>query len=120
VHCTKGAIFAARDRLGASATITDVAALLRCAPRTVVRRLTKQELHEWALARRTRTPETIVERAIKRLRIAESRLGRLPMARESGIHSTVMTLCGGYNEIVKAAGLIPRPAWGYAVTRRCQ
>lgn len=98
----------ARDYLGETATMTEVAVALGIAPSTIRTKLTLMERHLWALTIRKARRADILHRAALRLKTRAMALGRVPTARESAIHTSVMTKCGGYNAIVAAAGLEPR------------
>jgi len=108
VAVTKLQIQECRQRLGSGCSVPDVAEALGVAIPTVRRRLSAPELHEWATAYRQNRKDGYLDRAIRKLKIKALALNKFPTAREAGIHTTVLTKCGGYNAIARAAGFTPR------------
>jgi len=93
-----------RDFLGPTCDINDVALCLGVPKSQVVRSLSPTDIQEWANTIRI-AHHSQLGIAVKKIRRAYLIRGRRPTARESGVHSTVMTSCGGYLALVEAANL---------------
>ncbi len=92
----------ARAFLGLSANVLEVAEALKVSPLTLRRRLSALERKAWASDVRADKP-THLQAAVRKIRVKYLSLGRWPSARESSVHSSIMTECGGYSAILLEA-----------------
>jgi hypothetical protein len=99
---------AARAHLGMTATPSQVAKYLKCGPNTVRRRYTIKEQRKWTALIRKARREAAIDRAARKVLSVFRRTGKLPLAHDSGVTTNLMNAAGGYNAIVKRAGLLPR------------
>ena len=93
-----------RDFLGPTCDAGDVAACLGLRKWQVLRSISVTEIQEWANTLRM-AHHSQLGLAVKKIRRAYLIRGRRPTARESGVHSSVMTSCGGFLAILEASNL---------------
>lgn len=101
---TKGRVLKVRAFLGAGASVPDVAEALKVHHNTVRVIFNAKERHLWALAVKAEQLSPL-EKAIRKVKVKYLALDKIPTARQSGVHTSIQTLLGGYNAIVKASGL---------------